>query len=82
MSSGRIQGAGYSLVDYNRAGVPLMEIVTRPVFGTGTKGPEVARAYITYLREMMRALGVSEGRMERGNMRCDANVSLMPKGST
>ncbi len=80
--SGRIHGAGYSLVDYNRSGVPLMEIVTRPIYGTGTKGPEVARTYLAYLREMMRALGVSEARMERGNMRCDANVSLMPKGST
>ncbi len=80
--AGRIQGAGHSLVDYNRAGVPLMEIVTRPVLGTGTKGPEVARAYMEYLREMMRALGVSEAKMERGNMRCDANISLMPKGST
>ena len=59
-----------------------MEIVTRPVLGTGTKGPEVARAYMEYLREMMRALGVSEAKMERGNMRCDANISLMPKGST
>lgn len=80
--SGRIQGAGYSLVDYNRAGVPLMEIVTHPIYGTGTKGPQVARAYMAYLRDLMRALGVSEGRLERGNLRCDANVSLMPKGST
>ncbi|GAA2184437.1 Asp-tRNA(Asn)/Glu-tRNA(Gln) amidotransferase subunit GatB [Brooklawnia cerclae] len=80
--AGRIQGADYSLVDYNRAGVPLMEIVTRPIFGTGTRGPEVAREYMAFLRDLMRALGVSEARMERGNMRCDANVSLMPKGAT
>ena len=80
--AGRIQGADYSLVDYNRAGVPLMEIVTKPVLGLGDKAPEVARAYLGYLRDLMRALGVSEARMERGNMRCDANVSLMPKGST
>lgn len=80
-STGRINGADYSLVDYNRAGVPLMEIVTRPVRGLGAKAPEVGRAYMTHLRELMRALGVSEARMEQGNMRCDANVSLMPKGS-
>ncbi len=80
--AGRIQGADYSLLDYNRAGVPLMEIVTRPVLGTGTKAPEVAREYMGLLRELMRALGVSQARMERGNLRCDANVSLMPKGST
>jgi len=79
--AGRIQGADYSLLDYNRAGVPLMEIVTKPVLGTGTKAPEVARKYMAFLRELMRALGVSQARMERGNMRCDANVSLMPKGS-
>lgn len=79
--AGRIQGADYSLVDYNRAGVPLMEIVTRPILGTGGKAPQVAAAYLGYLREMVRSLGVSEGRMERGNLRCDANVSLMPKGS-
>lgn len=80
--AGRIHDAEYSLLDYNRAGVPLMEIVTRPITGTGTKAPEVAREYVGFLREMMRALGVSQARMERGNLRCDANVSLMPKGST
>lgn len=80
--AGRIQGADYSLVDYNRAGVPLMEIVTHPILGTGDKAPQVARAYMAFLRDMMRALKVSQARMERGNMRCDANVSLMPKGST
>ncbi|MGO4955858.1 Asp-tRNA(Asn)/Glu-tRNA(Gln) amidotransferase subunit GatB [Luteococcus sp. Sow4_B9] len=80
--AGRIHGADYSLMDYNRAGVPLMEIVTRPIMGTGAYAPQVGRAYMSYLRDMMKALGVSEARMEQGNMRCDANVSLMPKGST
>lgn len=79
--SGRIQGADYSLVDYNRAGVPLMEIVTRPVLGLGDKAPQVARAYMAHLRELMKALGVSEARMEQGNLRCDANISLAPKDS-
>ncbi|HOB05781.1 MAG TPA: Asp-tRNA(Asn)/Glu-tRNA(Gln) amidotransferase subunit GatB [Propionibacteriaceae bacterium] len=81
-STGRIQGADYSLLDYNRAGVPLIEIVTKPVRGTGDKAPEVARAYVTYLRDILRALGVSDVRMEQGSLRCDANVSLMPKGTT
>ncbi|WP_347346992.1 Asp-tRNA(Asn)/Glu-tRNA(Gln) amidotransferase subunit GatB [Nigerium sp.] len=81
-ATGRIQGADHSLLDYNRAGVPLMEIVTKPVLGLGEKTPQVARAYMSLLRDLMRALGVSEARMERGNMRCDANVSLMPKGSS
>lgn len=81
-TSGRIQGADYSLLDYNRAGVPLMEIVTKPILGTGTKAPQVAREYMAMLRDLMQALGVSDARMERGQLRCDANVSLMPKGST
>ena len=81
-STGRIHGAEYSLVDYNRAGVPLIEIVTRPIRGTGAKAPQVARAYVAQLRELMRALGISDVRMEQGSLRCDANVSLMPKGST
>ena len=80
-SSGRIHGADYSLVDYNRAGTPLMEIVTRPILGLGEKTPAVAKAYMAHLRELMLALGVSEARMEAGNMRCDANVSLAPRGS-
>lgn len=80
-SDGRIQGADYSLMDYNRAGVPLIEIVTKPVRGLGARAPEVARAYIAHLRDIMIALGVSHARMEKGNLRCDANVSLMPKGS-
>ena len=80
-TSGRIHGADYSLVDYNRAGTPLMEIVTRPILGLGEKTPAVAKAYLAHLRELMLALGVSDARMEAGNMRCDANVSLAPKGS-
>ena len=80
-SSGRIHGAEYSLVDYNRAGTPLMEIVTKPIRGLGEHAPAVGRAYMAHLRQLMLALGVSDARMEAGNMRCDANVSLMPKGS-
>lgn len=79
--AGRIHGADYSLVDYNRAGTPLMEIVTKPIRGLGAKAPAVGRAYMAYLRDLMRALDVSDARMEQGNMRCDANISLMPKGS-
>jgi aspartyl-tRNA(Asn)/glutamyl-tRNA(Gln) amidotransferase subunit B len=75
---GRIHGAAYSLVDYNRAGVPLVEIVTKPVTGVGARAPEVARAYVQTLRDMFRALEVSEARMERGNVRADVNVSLRP----
>jgi len=75
-ATGRIHGADYSLVDYNRAGIPLIEVVTRPVEGTGALAPEVARAYVTALRELMRTLGVSDVRMEQGSLRCDANVSL------
>ena len=74
--AGRIQGAAYSLVDYNRAGVPLVEIVTRPIEGAGARAPEVAAAYVRTLRDIFRALEVSEARMERGNVRADVNVSL------
>lgn len=80
--TGRIGDAEYSLVDYNRAGTPLIEIVTRPIRGTGAKAPQVAKAYVSYLRDLMRALDVSDVRMEQGSLRCDANVSLMPKGET
>lgn len=75
---GRIQGATYSLVDYNRAGVPLVEIVTRPIEGAGARAPEVAAKYVQTVRDIARALGVSEARMERGNVRADVNVSLRP----
>ena len=75
-TDGRIEGARHSLVDYNRAGVPLVEIVTRPIEGTGARAPQVAAAYVRTLRDIFRALGVSEARMERGNVRADVNVSL------
>src|SRR5215210_6855486 len=77
-ATGRIHGADHSLVDYNRAGIPLIEIVTRPVEGIATEAPVVARAYVTALRELMRTLGVSDVRMEQGSLRCDANLSLRP----
>ncbi|RBY82033.1 Asp-tRNA(Asn)/Glu-tRNA(Gln) amidotransferase GatCAB subunit B [Geodermatophilus sp. TF02-6] len=80
-ATGRIHGASHSLVDYNRAGIPLVEIVTRPIPGTGARAPEVARAYVTELRDILLALGVSEVRMEQGNLRCDVNTSLAPIGS-
>ena len=81
-ATGRIHGADYSLLDYNRSGVPLIEIVTKPIEGTGAKAPEVARAYVTMLRDLLRALGVSDVRMEQGSLRCDANVSLRPVGTS
>ncbi|HET8665462.1 MAG TPA: Asp-tRNA(Asn)/Glu-tRNA(Gln) amidotransferase subunit GatB [Nocardioides sp.] len=81
-TSGRIHGADYSLVDYNRAGIPLIEIVTKPVLGTGAKAPEVARAYVAQLRDLLLGLGVSDVRMEQGSLRCDVNLSLAPKAST
>lgn len=80
-ATGRIHGADYSLLDYNRAGVPLIEIVTKMIPGTGARAPEVARAYVTTLRELVKALGVSDVRMDQGSMRCDVNLSLSPKGS-
>ncbi len=80
-AAGRIHGASHSLLDYNRAGVPLIEIVTKPIVGAGARAPETARAYVTALRDLLRALGVSDVRMDQGSLRCDANVSLMPRGS-
>ncbi|HEX5494244.1 MAG TPA: Asp-tRNA(Asn)/Glu-tRNA(Gln) amidotransferase subunit GatB [Mycobacteriales bacterium] len=80
-AEGRIHGATHSLVDYNRAGIPLVEVVTRPVAGTGALAPEVARAYVTELRDIVRTLGVSDVRMEQGSLRCDVNTSLAPAGS-
>jgi len=79
-STGRIQGADYSLVDYNRAGVPLVEIVTKTIFGAEADAPELAKAYVATIRDIVVALGISDARMERGNLRCDANVSLRPRG--
>jgi len=81
-ATGRIHGADHSLLDYNRAGVPLIEIVTKPIYGTRERAPEVARAYVAALREVLRALDVSDVRMDQGSLRCDANVSLMPRGAT
>jgi aspartyl-tRNA(Asn)/glutamyl-tRNA(Gln) amidotransferase subunit B len=80
-ATGRIHGADYSLVDFNRAGIPLVEIVTKPVPGLGAAAPQVARAYVTELRDILRTLGVSDVRMEQGSLRCDVNVSLTPVGS-
>ena len=81
-ATGRIHGADHSLLDYNRSGVPLIEIVTKPIEGAGGKAPVVARAYVTMLRNLLRALGVSDVRMEQGSLRCDANLSLRPLGQT
>ncbi|MFI5845132.1 Asp-tRNA(Asn)/Glu-tRNA(Gln) amidotransferase subunit GatB [Catenuloplanes sp. NPDC051500] len=81
-ATGRIHGATESLVDYNRAGIPLVEIVTKPIPGTGAKAPLVARAYVTELRDVIRSLNVSDVRMEHGSMRCDVNTSLTPAGQT
>jgi aspartyl-tRNA(Asn)/glutamyl-tRNA(Gln) amidotransferase subunit B len=81
-ATGRIHGATESLVDYNRAGIPLVEIVTKPIPGTGALAPAVARAYVTELREIVRSLGVSDVRMEQGSLRCDVNTSLHPSGSS
>ena len=80
-STGRIHGAEYSLVDYNRAGIPLIEIVTKPITGAREKAPAVARAYVAHLRELLLGLGVSDVRMEQGSLRCDVNLSLAPAGS-
>ena len=81
-ATGRIHGADYSLVDYNRAGIPLIEIVTKTIEVPGHLAPAVARAYVAELRELIVALGVSEARMERGQMRCDVNLSLKPTGTS
>ena len=80
-STGRIHGAEYSLLDYNRAGIPLVEIVTKIVPNTGKYAPEVARAYVASLRDILRGLKVSDVKMEQGSLRCDVNLSLSPTGS-
>ncbi len=80
-STGRIHGATHSLVDYNRAGIPLIEIVTKPMRGAGERAPEIARAYVATLRDLLKAMDVSDVKMEQGSMRCDVNLSLMPKGT-
>jgi len=79
-ASGRIHGADYSLVDYNRAGIPLIEIVTKPIMGTRDQAPEIAKAYVAQLRELIVALGVSDARMDQGSIRADVNLSLSPAG--
>ena len=81
-ATGRIHGADYSLVDYNRAGIPLIEIVTRPILVPAEKAPAVARAYVAQLRDLIVALDVSDARMDQGSIRADVNLSLAPKGST
>ena len=80
-STGRIHGAEYSLLDYNRAGIPLVEIVTKIVPGTGKYAPLVARGYVAALRDILRALKVSDVKMEQGSLRCDVNLSLSKTGS-
>jgi aspartyl-tRNA(Asn)/glutamyl-tRNA(Gln) amidotransferase subunit B len=75
--SGRIHGAGYSLEDYNRAGVPLLEIVSRP----DLRSAEDARQYVSELRAILVAVDASDGKMEEGSLRVDANVSVRPVGS-
>ncbi|QGU07147.1 Aspartyl/glutamyl-tRNA(Asn/Gln) amidotransferase subunit B [Corynebacterium occultum] len=79
-TSGRIHGATASLVDCNRAGVPLIEIVTKPIEGAGGRAPEIAKAYVSALRDLVKALGVSDGRLDQGSMRVDSNLSLRPIG--
>jgi aspartyl-tRNA(Asn)/glutamyl-tRNA(Gln) amidotransferase subunit B len=81
-ATGRIHGAEYSLIDYNRAGIPLVEIVTKPIPGTGADAPVAARLYVTELRDLLRSLHVSDVRMEEGSLRCDVNTSLAPRGAS
>ena len=80
-ATGRIHGADHSLLDYNRAGIPLVEIVTKIVPNTGKYAPLVARAYVATLRDILRALKVSDVKMEQGSLRCDVNLSLSKVGS-
>lgn len=76
--SGRIAGALYSLIDFNRSGTPLVEIVTRPDINS----PEMARAFLNKLKNLLQYLDVSDCNMEEGSLRCDANVSVRPAGAT
>ena len=80
-ATGRIQGAEHSLVDFNRGGVPLVEIVTKIIEGAEADAPEVGGTYVRVIRDIVKGLGVSNARMEEGNVRCDANVSLRRRGS-
>ncbi|HVF13342.1 MAG TPA: Asp-tRNA(Asn)/Glu-tRNA(Gln) amidotransferase subunit GatB, partial [Acidimicrobiales bacterium] len=75
--SGRIHGADYALVDYNRAGVPLVEIVSEP----DIRSADQAKAYVNELRAILVAIGASDARMEEGSLRIDANVSVRPEGA-
>jgi aspartyl-tRNA(Asn)/glutamyl-tRNA(Gln) amidotransferase subunit B len=75
-TSGRIHGADYSLVDYNRAGIPLLECVSEP----DVRSAEEAQAYLAELRSIVLALGISDAKLEEGSMRCDANISVRPRG--
>jgi aspartyl-tRNA(Asn)/glutamyl-tRNA(Gln) amidotransferase subunit B len=75
-ATGRIAGAEYALEDYNRAGVPLVEVVSEP----DMRSADEARAYLTELRAVLESLGVSDVRMEEGSLRCDTNISLRPAG--
>ena len=68
-------------MDYNRAGVPLVEIVTKPIYGALDKAPELAATYVRAIRDIVKSMNVSDAKMERGNVRCDANVSLREKGA-
>ena len=81
-ATGRIHGAEHSLVDYNRAGIPLIEIVTKPIIGAGERAPAIARAFVGQLRDLIVALGVSDARMDQGSIRADVNLSLAPKGES
>ena len=76
-TSGRIHGSDYSLIDFNRAGVPLVEIVSRPDIRTS----EQARQYVAELRAILLAVGASDAKMEEGSMRCDVNVSVHKPGT-
>lgn len=76
--SERLSGSSYSLVDYNRAGVPLVEIVSEPDIRSGQEAAE----YASELRRIMRYLGVSDGNMQEGSLRCDVNISVRPIGSS
>ena len=80
-TTGRIHGASHSLLDYNRSGIPLIEIVTKPIEVPPSDAPAIARTYVAELRDLIRSLGISAARMELGQLRCDANVSLKPTGS-
>lgn len=80
-ATGRIHGADHSLVDFNRAGIPLIEIVTKTIEVPGEKAASVARAYVAHLRDLIGGLGVSDVRMDQGSLRCDVNLSLKPLGS-